>query len=135
MHDSGGGSTNIEALEEIVSYYLENEKYEDALPFISLLLEFIPFSADTWQRKGIILNNLQQHEEALRCFDRAVGLNPVDVEILIGRGFTLDTLGLYDEAIVCYDKALSIDGSNEDALFSKALTFEVRIRFLFGLSR
>ena len=66
---NGGGSTNIEALEEITSFYFENEKYEEALHFINLLLEYLPFSADTWQRKGIILNNLQRYNEALECFE------------------------------------------------------------------
>src|SRR5204863_1314939 len=73
LKDGGGGSTNIEALEEIVNYYFENDKYEEALHFITLLVDFIPFSADTWQRKGTILNNLGRHQEALECFDRALG--------------------------------------------------------------
>ena len=34
--------------------------------FIDLLLEYLPFSSDAWQRKGIILNNLQKYQEALR---------------------------------------------------------------------
>jgi len=63
LKDEGGGSTNIEALEEIVSYYFEKESYQEALHFINLLLDHIPYSSDTWQRKGIILNNLQRHEE------------------------------------------------------------------------
>ena len=83
---NGGGSTNIEALEEITSFYFENEKYEEALHFINLLLEYLPFSADTWQRKGIILNNLQRYNEALECFEKALHLNPVDTELLISRG-------------------------------------------------
>src|ERR1043166_5612534 len=104
LKDGGGGSTNIEALEEIVSFYFENEKYEEALHFITLLLEYIPFSADTWQRKGVILNNLQRHEEALECFDQALNLNPVDTELIIGRGLTLDNFGRYDEALACFDR-------------------------------
>src|ERR1700741_117586 len=72
LKDGGGRSTNIEVLEEIVGYYFENEKYEESLHFINLLLEYIPFSADTWQRKGTILNNLQRHNDALECFERAL---------------------------------------------------------------
>src|SRR5262245_26904198 len=88
LKDGGGGTTNIEALEEIVSFYFDSEKYDEALHFTNLLLEYIPFSADTWQRKSIILNNLQRHNEALECIDHALKLNPIDTELIISRGLT-----------------------------------------------
>src|SRR5689334_4599386 len=129
LKESGGGSTNIEVLEEIVSFYLENEKYEEALHFVTLLLEYLPFSAESWQRKGFILNNLQRNQEALECFDKAISLNPVDADLIVSRGLTLDSCGRFEEAIACYDRVLEMDGSNEDALFNKALTMERLDRF------
>src|SRR5512140_2778056 len=111
LSDGGGGSTNIESLEEIVAFYFEGEKYDEALHFITLLLEYIPFSADTWQRKSIILNNLQRHNEALECIDHALKLNPVDAELMIGRGLTLDNLSRFEEAIESYDLVLETDAA------------------------
>ena len=129
LKDGGGGSTNIEVLEEIVNYYIEHDKHEEALHFVSLLLEYIPFSSDTWQRKGTVLNNLLRHEEALECFECALRLNPVDSELILSKGYTLDTLGRFEEAIGAFDKVLEIDSSNEEALFSKGMTYEHMDRF------
>jgi tetratricopeptide (TPR) repeat protein len=88
MLKEGSSSISIEALEEIVNYYFENEKYDEALHFITHLLEFVPYSADTWQRKGLILSSLFRYREALECYDKALSLNPVDPELLINKGIT-----------------------------------------------
>ena len=85
--------TNIEALEEIVNYYFESEQYGDALHFIEQLLRLVPYSADNWQRKGVILSNLGKFEDAVVCYDHALNLNPVDPEILVNKGIALDDLG------------------------------------------
>jgi len=49
LKDGPTSISSIEALEEIVNYYFEHEKYEEALHFISRLLEFTPYSTDTCQ--------------------------------------------------------------------------------------
>jgi tetratricopeptide (TPR) repeat protein len=92
MKNGSSGLTNIEALEEIIAYYFENEKYEDALHFVNQLLVLVPYSADTWQRKGLILHNLGRCEEALESFDQALRINPVDPELLVSKGIALDEL-------------------------------------------
>lgn len=124
LKNSGGGSTNIEVLEEIVAFYFEHDKFEEALHFVDLLLEYIPFSADTWQRKGVILNNLQRYQEALECFEKGLSMNPVDTELILSRGVALDNLGKHEEALRCYEEVLEGDPCNEEALFSKAITLE-----------
>jgi transcription elongation factor GreA-like protein len=52
LGDGSSEITNIEALEEIVTFYFDNERFEEALRIINRLLTFIPYSADAWQRKG-----------------------------------------------------------------------------------
>ena len=66
-HAKGDASsiTNIEALEEIVNYYFDHERYDDALQFVDRLLTLVPYSADNWQRKGLILSNLGKFDDAL----------------------------------------------------------------------
>ena len=83
MNDGSSGLTSIEALEEIISYYFEHEKFEEALHFLNQLLSLVPYSGDLWQRKGLILSNLFRYDEAVECFDRALGFNPVDPETLV----------------------------------------------------
>ena len=89
LGDGSSDITNIEALEEIVNFFFDNERYEEALRFVDRMLTHIPYSADTWQRKGLILSNLNRPAEALEAFTMALNLNPVDTEILVNRGIAL----------------------------------------------
>jgi len=52
---------------------------------------------------------LGQHEEANRCYDRALELLPQNAGIWNNKGFCLSKLGQHDEAIRCYDRALELD--------------------------
>ena len=83
LKDGSQNLTNAEAIEEIVNYYFDNEKYEEALHFVTQLLAIVPYSPEFWHRKGLILANLFKYEEALDAYDRALTLDPVDPEILV----------------------------------------------------
>ena len=105
--DGASEITSIEALEELVNYFFDHERFEEALKMVERLLTFVPYSADAWQRKGLILSNLYRFEEALAAFTTALGLNPVDPDILVNRGITLDDLGRLEEALATFEQALS----------------------------
>jgi tetratricopeptide (TPR) repeat protein len=50
------------------------------------------------------------------CYDRALGIDPKNNDILDRKGSAFQYLKRYDEAIKCYDKALGIDPKNNDIL-------------------
>ena len=129
LRNGGKDINNPEALEEIIQFYFEHDKYDDALIYAERLLSFEPFNADAWQRKGMILNNLFKYDEALVCFEKALGLNPTDPEVYINRGITLDNLNRINESMESFDKALELDPSHEDALFHKGVTLEKLERY------
>ncbi|HSQ74802.1 MAG TPA: tetratricopeptide repeat protein, partial [Bacteroidota bacterium] len=111
--DSASEITSIEALEELVNYFLDHERYDEALRMVERLLTFVPYSADAWQKKGLILSNLYRYEDALAALETALGLNPVDPEILVNRGITLDDLGRLEEALASFERALEIEPTHE----------------------
>ena len=88
------------------------------------VLKLIPYSAEAWMRKGMILNSMRRHNEALECFTQANTIDPTDAFIYINRGLTLDNLRQYEEAIDNFDHALILDDENEDALLNKAISLE-----------
>jgi len=99
-----------------------------------------------WTNKGASLNALGRYEEAIRCCDKALALDPRDVDAWNNKGSSLGRLGRYEEAIRCLDKALELDprhvnawtnkgnsldglGRHEEAIlcYDKALEFDPRI--------
>ena len=105
---NGQYTPSVESLEELVQYCIDTEKYEDALNFCSLWLEFVPYSSDAWQSKGFILNALTRYSEALEAYDTALTLNPVDADIIIHRAITLDNLNRKDEALGALSRILGL---------------------------
>jgi tetratricopeptide (TPR) repeat protein len=72
-----------------------------------------------WHNKGLSLNNLGRHNEAITCYDKALEINPNYINAWGNKGNSLCYLKRYDEGITCYDKALEIDPNNADAWYNK----------------
>ena len=85
LTDEGIELSSIEGLEEIANFYLEHHKYIEALRMANDILTLIPYSSDAWMRKGMILNNMRRHNEALECFSQASTIDPTDAFIYINR--------------------------------------------------
>jgi adenylate cyclase len=67
-----------------------------------------PNSYRAWQYRGLVYRNAGLPEEALRSFERALPMSPVDPElyrVFVGMGHALIELGRIDEAIVAGKKA------------------------------
>ena len=62
-----------------------------------------------WNNKGVSLTALGRHEEAIRCLDKALEIDPRLARVWSNKGKSFHALGRYEEAIRCYDKALEID--------------------------
>ena len=60
--------------------------------------------------KGIALFDLRKYNESITNYDKALAINPKDVNALTGLGAALGYgLGKYNESITNYDKALAIN--------------------------
>lgn len=94
-------------------------KLNDALPQV-------------WKNLGTAHSNLGEHDEALRCFDRALALEPELSEALVSKGILLGRVqNLYDDAIVLLDRALR----NEEAAKRWPDAFWWKAAFLRELQR
>lgn len=59
-----------------------------------------------WNNKGAVLQEVGKREEGLRCFDRALEVDPLCVPAWYNKGNLNFDNARYDDAIECYDKAL-----------------------------
>jgi len=69
--------------------------------------------------KGQALLNLDKVEEALKCFDRAVVLDPGNAESFLKLGMALEKLHKMDDAIKSYDRAIAADSAMTQAYLYK----------------
>lgn len=79
--------------------------------------------------KGQALLNLDQPEEALACFEEALGLAPDHAEGLVKKGTALERLKRWEEAIECYDRAIAANHGMTLAYLYKGGVFNQLERF------
>jgi len=92
---------------ELVEIYgsLFNESYE------LRIVEDI-FTEDDWINKGLSLESLSRHKEAILTFDQALRLNPESIRAMTYKGLSLLNFGKILEAISCFDAAMKSDWLN-----------------------
>ena len=58
-----------------------------------------------WNNKGLALNLLGKHNEAIASYDNAIKIDPNDADVWNNKGLALHALGNDDEAKKCYNKS------------------------------
>lgn len=97
-----------ELREELTSVWLERTGTEFPIPEIIEMAGF-------WNNKGGALAALGQHEEAIKCYDKALIDDSQDLAAWVNKGVALNRLGRHEESIMCYVKALAIDSRHAGA--------------------
>jgi tetratricopeptide (TPR) repeat protein len=81
-----------------------------------------------WNNKGGSLAALGRHDEAIRCYDAALAIDPRAAQIWNNKGSALSALGRSEEAMRCFDQAVVIHPRFAMALDNKARELMVRGR-------
>jgi tetratricopeptide (TPR) repeat protein len=66
-------------------------------------------SSDTWFYKGKVYLQLENHDQALECFSKAIDINPDNLEAWQAKCETLEKMGKLDDAKECYLKAKEVE--------------------------
>jgi len=84
-----------------------------------MLFDFLKFKKDKdyWIQRGYELTHSSKkkhdYQEALKCFIKALSLDPDNGFAWNGKGYVLFCLRKYDRALECFDKALKIEDQPE----------------------
>ncbi|MDP2767989.1 MAG: tetratricopeptide repeat protein, partial [Candidatus Methanoperedens sp.] len=70
-------------------------------------------TATKWLDDGNVLLKLKRYEAAIKCYDKAIEIDPNYASIWFFKGEALAELKRYEEAIKCYDKAIEINPNFE----------------------
>ena len=72
-----------------------------------------------WCNKGLALYKKEDYEEAIKCYDKALKINPKDIAPWFDRGVCFFSINNYEEALKCYDKVLKLNPEYTDVWFRK----------------
>jgi tetratricopeptide (TPR) repeat protein len=77
-------------------------------------------SAVDWQNKGNALCYQDKYDEAIKCYDEALRLDPNIAAAWNNKANALHHQGKYEEAIKAYDEVIRIDPNIAGAWYNKA---------------
>lgn len=79
-----------------------------------------PGSASAWVDKGDVLYDMGRYYEAAGAYDRSLGINPEQPDLLTKKGLMHETLRDYASALLCYTRALRLEPEDAVAATKKA---------------
>lgn len=79
-------------------------------------------AAEEWNNKGLSFHHLKRFEDALRCFDEGLALDPTLAPAQCNKGVALGQgLARWTEALSCFDESLRLDANNAQAWSNKGM--------------
>ncbi len=100
-----------------------------ALELYTLVLQQVPAYAEGHNNRGVILQLLQRHEDALTCYERAIALKPGYAHAHFNRGTVLKKLLRREEALASYDRAIALNPDQVDAHVNRGVTLQELKRY------
>ena len=104
---------DLNDLYPILVSLLQEERFEEALPYLDKILEIDPNNVSILLNKGSVLIALDRSNESLTYFDRLLKLEPNNIKGLTSKAAALANIGETQSALDLYNKILSIDKNNE----------------------
>jgi len=96
-------------------------QYRKAMEAHTRAIALVPNFLLPWNNKGLLLLSQKRYDEALRCFEEAIRINPkADPILWINRGEVLEKLGRFQEAARSFDEAIGLNSGAARAWFGLA---------------
>lgn len=76
---------------------------------------FHKHGSEAWVSRGNTLRSYRRYREALRCYDRAIDIEPSCVDAWIEKGRLLHQMGNSELALRRFNRALEIDPARAEA--------------------
>lgn len=95
--------------------------YQEAAKYLGRALELDPSSPECWYYRGVALQRLDRHEQALASFDKALSLHPAFFQARHDAGLSLSALQRFEEAVTSFDKAIALDPLSWTAYYNRGI--------------
>ena len=100
-------SKSIESLLVLADCHAHDERFMEAIATYDKFLALEPGLAEIHNNRGIVLERLGRHANALDGYDRALSLAP-NSEMRTRTAGTMHHLGRHDDALAAYERALAL---------------------------
>lgn len=116
-------STNGDLHYKLANAYHDAGYLHSALQHYNESLRIDAGSSRAWVNRGVVLKELNRHDEATSSFQKALEIDPDDSLAYVNLGDELLMLKRYQEAVDQYRTALEKDPGNAAAYYSLAISF------------
>jgi tetratricopeptide (TPR) repeat protein len=82
----------------------------------------IKTEANKWNQNGIDYDDSGKYDEAIKCYDKAIKIDPNHFWAWNNKGVALSKLEKDDDAIKCFDRAIKIDRNYINAWINKGIS-------------
>lgn len=86
-------------------------------------------SADEWNKQGIASINDGKFDESIKCFDKALKLDPQNTTYLSNKGAGLVYAKQFGNALGCFDEAIKIEPHDDNVWDNKGSTLHKLERY------
>lgn len=123
--DTGKGTLpNIETLEALVHFCIEEGNKNDALRIADILVEKTPYSSDAWHIKSLAQAHANDKANALMSINKAKALNPTDAGIYITHAMLQEHVLSRDETLQLYNTLMDTFPGNDEVLYALGQYYE-----------
>ncbi len=100
-------------------YYHWTKDYNKAINEYNAAIQVDSAYYQAWSNRGVVYNNMEKHDEAVRDFSMCLKINPEDKDALIGKANSLSALRQFEESLPFYDHYLKIMPEDANAILKK----------------
>jgi predicted TPR repeat methyltransferase len=114
--------------------HMLQKRYADAEQHLSAAVAVEPRLTQGWIQLSVAIYNLGRGNEAIACLDRAIGLNPDDIESLTNRAVMLFEMGRIPQAQASCETALAFKPDFVPALINRGNVYSAQKQYEQALS-
>ena len=125
---------NANIIERLVMFCLSQDKYEEALDFCFLWIEYYPEAPEPKKTQSMIYTLLSRHRDAIKAADEALQLSPNYIAAMLNKALALEGMGEPSAALEILNNILEIDPDNYMAFEFSAVTHKALGNFTEAIS-
>ncbi len=100
--------------------FKRSDVWKDSITLFTDAVKKYPESSVCWNNRGLALENLNKHKEAIEDYKKAIKYNPSSVFCYNNIGISYAKLKMFDKAFQMYDYAIKLRPDFSQAYFNRA---------------